>query len=264
MCHSLTIYHLLRVITCTDVKFVLILLFLSYMYICLNVSPSPTYMRSETLVIHLEIDIIYILTLSVLCACLGTYILSHVDLNYRFIPYNTRLNTLTGSSQKQRHDIVYFFLFLMVYFLIFDFFFVIFLPSEYFKTELHIRRITKKINFLVKLLHRIISYSALHACVHLGYAGLASIYQFPFETLAVWIFLMRLALCPDIHPNPGPSYSNHFTGGFLSFCNWNLNTLSKDDFSRITLLEAHNTEHNYDIISLCETCLDDKAQVPET
>ena len=25
----------------------------------------------------------------------------------------------------------------------------------------------------------------------------------------------------------------------------------------------HNTEHNYDIISLCETSLDDEAQVPE-
>ena len=74
---------------------------------------------------------------------------------------------------------------------------------------------------------------------------------------------MRLVLCPDSHPNPGPTHSNNFIGGFLSFCNWNLNTLSKDDFSRITLLEAHNTEHNYDIISLCETSLDDKAVVPE-
>ena len=52
-------------------------------------------------------------------------------------------------------------------------------------------------------------------------------------------------------------------GGFLSFCNWNLNTLSKDDFYRITLLQAHNTEHNYDIISLCETSLDDEVEVPE-
>ena len=74
---------------------------------------------------------------------------------------------------------------------------------------------------------------------------------------------MRLALCPDIHPNPGPPHSINFAGGFFSFCNWNLNTLSKEDFSRITLLEAHNAEHNYDIISLCETSLDDKVQVPE-
>ena len=50
---------------------------------------------------------------------------------------------------------------------------------------------------------------------------------------------------------------------FLSFCNWNLNTLSKDDFYRISLLEAHNTEFNYDIISLCETSLNDSINVPE-
>ena len=74
---------------------------------------------------------------------------------------------------------------------------------------------------------------------------------------------MRLVVCPDIHPNPGPAHSNNFTDGFLSFCNWNLNTLSKEDFYRITLLEAHNTEYNYDIISLCETSLDDKFEVPE-
>ena len=49
----------------------------------------------------------------------------------------------------------------------------------------------------------------------------------------------------------------------LSFCNWNLNTLCKDDFTRITLLEAHNAEYIYDIIPLCETSLDDNVQVPE-
>ena len=40
-------------------------------------------------------------------------------------------------------------------------------------------------------------------------------------------------------------------------CNWNLNTLSKNDFYRITLLEAHNLIFDYDIISLCETSLND-------
>ena len=66
----------------------------------------------------------------------------------------------------------------------------------------------------------------------------------------------------DIHPNPGPG-QNNFSGGFFSFCNWNLNTLSKDDFYRISLLQAHNTNYNYDIISLCETSLNDSVQVPE-
>ena len=32
-----------------------------------------------------------------------------------------------------------------------------------------------------------------------------------------------------------------------------LNSLTKDNFSRLNLLEAHNSLFNYDIISLCET-----------
>ena len=74
---------------------------------------------------------------------------------------------------------------------------------------------------------------------------------------------MRLTACPDIHPNQGPTHSNNFSRGFLSFCKWNLNTLNKDNFTRITLIEVHNTEIDYDIISLYETSLDDNAQIPE-
>ena len=49
----------------------------------------------------------------------------------------------------------------------------------------------------------------------------------------------------------------------LSFCNWNLNTLSLRNFRRISLLEAQNTIFEYDIISLCEPSLKDEIQVPE-
>ena len=64
--------------------------------------------------------------------------------------------------------------------------------------------------------------------------------------------------------NPGPPDQNHsFSTGFFSFCNWNLNTLSKDNYSRISLLAPYNATHNYDIISLCETSLNDEISVPE-
>ena len=95
------------------------------------------------------------------------------------------------------------------------------------------------------------------------YINIVCFCHYPYEILAIWFLILRLILCPDIHPNPGPAHLHNFSGGFLSFCNWNLNTLSKKDFSRITLLEAHNTEHNYDIISLCETSLNDSVQVRE-
>ena len=46
--------------------------------------------------------------------------------------------------------------------------------------------------------------------------------------------------------------------------NWNLNSLPKNDFERINLLEEHNFNNfNYDIISLCETCLKDSIEIPD-
>ena len=59
----------------------------------------------------------------------------------------------------------------------------------------------------------------------------------------LWYFQLSTCLSIDISENPGPQYINH-TGGnspYFSFCNWNLNTLGKDKFSRITLLNAHNS-----------------------
>ena len=56
---------------------------------------------------------------------------------------------------------------------------------------------------------------------------------------------------------------NIFSKDFFSFCNWNLNTLSKDNFNRISILEAHNSIFKYDIISLCETSLNEDLPVPE-
>ena len=51
--------------------------------------------------------------------------------------------------------------------------------------------------------------------------------------------------------------------GFFSFCTWNLNTISKDNFYRVTLLEAHTSIYNYDIISLCETSLNESLKIDD-
>ena len=45
---------------------------------------------------------------------------------------------------------------------------------------------------------------------------------------------------------------------------WNLNSLSKDNFERIRLIEAHNALFKYDLISVCETSLNDSVELPET
>ena len=83
----------------------------------------------------------------------------------------------------------------------------------------------------------------------------------PHDSYALWFIFLRIQLSKDVHSNPGPS--SEFSSSFFTFCNWNLNSLSTDDFHRITLLEAHNTNFNYDIISLCETSLNDSMTVKE-
>ena len=45
---------------------------------------------------------------------------------------------------------------------------------------------------------------------------------------------------------------------------WNLNSLAKDDFQHARLLQAHNSIFNYDMISICETSLNDSVDIPET
>ena len=45
---------------------------------------------------------------------------------------------------------------------------------------------------------------------------------------------------------------------------WNVNSLAKDKFQRVGLIEAHNSIFNYDLISICETSLNDSVELPDT
>ena len=122
--------------------------------------------------------------------------------------------------------------------MLFEYYFIIFLPYKFLNVHLNKIRI-KKLNAIVKMVHCGIANITLvvyHRLYLLGYITKVGCYNYPLETIAIWVVLMRLSLCPDIHPNPGPPNSNNFAGGFFSFCNWNLNTLSTEDFTRITLL----------------------------
>ena len=42
-----------------------------------------------------------------------------------------------------------------------------------------------------------------------------------------------------------------------------INSLAKDNFQRVRLIEAHNSIFNYDLISICETSLNDSVELPE-
>ena len=79
--------------------------------------------------------------------------------------------------------------------------------------------------------------------------------------LPPWLSALLITISNDIEKNPGPIYySNSF-----NFMNWNLNSLPTNNFARVQLIEAHNSLHNYDLISICETSLTDSqtSNVPE-
>ena len=61
--------------------------------------------------------------------------------------------------------------------------------------------------------------------------------------------------------NPAPQLENNV----FNFMSWNINSLSKKEFERVRLIEAHNSIFNYDLISICETSLDHSSElkVPE-
>ena len=112
-------------------------------------------------------------------------------------------------------------------------------------------------------------HSVIHMICFLTFKSLIRVifvYVFVSIPLAtLWYFQLVISLSNDISENPGPQHINHIDGvsPYFSFCNWNLNTLSKDKFSTVSLLNAHNSLHKYDIISLCETSLKDNEIVPE-
>ena len=73
-----------------------------------------------------------------------------------------------------------------------------------------------------------------------------------------WLPSLLIILSHDVHQNPGPMTNSYFT-----FMSWNLNSMSKDDFHRLKLLEAQNSIFNYGLIPLCETSLNDTVVLPD-
>ena len=66
-----------------------------------------------------------------------------------------------------------------------------------------------------------------------------------------WVISRMILLSGDVEPNPGPGPET------LKFCCWNLNSITAHDFLRVSLIEAYNSIHNYDLIGIVETHLDD-------
>ena len=73
--------------------------------------------------------------------------------------------------------------------------------------------------------------------------------------ICTFLPFIRLALIisGDIETNPGPE---NVCDQNLSLCHWNLNRITTNNFIKISLLEAYNSIHNFDLICISETFLD--------
>ena len=74
-----------------------------------------------------------------------------------------------------------------------------------------------------------------------------------------WLLVLPIILSNDIHQNPGPPFHN----SCFNFMSWNVNSIAKGNFQRVRLIEAHSSIFNYDVISICETSLNDSIKLPD-
>ena len=57
------------------------------------------------------------------------------------------------------------------------------------------------------------------------------------EYVPHWLLIILIILSNDVHLNPGPQYENNL----FNFMSWNINSLTKDNFQRVHLIGAHNS-----------------------
>ena len=212
-------------------------------------------------ILYLTLILLYVLIKTGRICCLRT----------RFVPYPVNLNTLKNNANlNECYDWYYFIHFLIIlhiqdhgdYFisLLNDYTFNslisnVILLLEIFSTPhgtfKNILKITLILNFAWQLL-------SLTSILYFIYITKVLISGLSYLHSTIWLPFLLIILSNDIELNPGPPIQ---TGGF-NFAHWNINSLGKDEFSRVNLLQAQNAIHNYDIISLCETSLNDEAQIP--
>ena len=209
------------------------LVFYVYMFLCLCQCCPPCALPDS---VSQQVDICNTYLSIIICLFLLTYYViltvgNALTSKVRFIQYNVNLNLL---SKYERNSVTCNF----IEFTYIPFVVLISLEESasvvYFVLDVSL--------FDAKLYHSILSvikitalfsHSGVQASTYIVYHH-KTIFQpvfCNFELAAFWIFSLLLTLSSDVHPNPGPLQTDQiFHSGFLSFCNWNLNTLSKDEF----------------------------------
>ena len=184
-----------------------------------------------------------------------------------FITFNTNLNLYKKKSKLIVPELMLYLLIVLVWLLLIEY------PEDFFFRLL--LYYCPNFSFLKKLdpnVAKRFAYSCFHiSCILIFINAISpaslmlSIFVLQIWCHALssdvprWLPVILILLANDIELNPGPPLQNQF----LSFMNWNLNSLVKDNFGRVDLIEAHNAIFDYDLISVCETNLNDAIEIPE-
>ena len=125
--------------------------------------------------------------------CLSVLFLSSIDIYCGF-----------SSSPSLTYRNLFLTLLFLSYITIFDFYFIIFLPCEFFKFRWCIRARLKQLCRLVKVFHCCIINVTISACyriTYLIYVNLTCLSNYPREAFTLWYILLRLILSLDVLRN---------------------------------------------------------------
>ena len=102
----------------------------------------------------------------------------------------------------------------------------------------------KLLKFFAKHQLRKLRFEFHHKLLYCLYLAILSNYL-------IW-FITIILLYGDIEINPGPKSSSREC---FSTCHWNLNSISAQSYTKVSLLTAYNLIHNFNIIYISETFL---------
>ena len=189
------------------------------------------------------------------------------NLKVRYLPYDTNLSTLSKSLSRSKTPPPFYVILLILLVsinsyhinlaMLFHFNFDLYpLFANLFKFR---RRFSRTCPFFLSL--TLLTVSVSPVCHLLCLPILFVTCSLISRKVPVWVSLLLVLLSNDIEMNPGPGHS--YRENFFTFMNWNLNSLSKDNFQRVQAIEAHNSLFNYDLISVCETSLNSSIEIPD-
>ena len=234
--------------------------------ICENHLSEEYFLRTNTLTEYASFSDIIQFTILLFVLVLSISVCFCKNLDVKFISFDTNLSLLKQYPEKKTKTESYLYLILLLFLVIdtsFDINIAMFLhlPIDVYPVFPQLSGFRKFISrigpfaFCLQLLASAICPETHLLCLFIMFITCTSI----TKKVPLWVTLLLILLSNDIEMNPGPSYHDNF----FTFMNWNLNSLVNDNFQRVQAIEAHNALFNYDLISICETSLNDSIEIPD-